>query len=129
MQHEHVLIFDNITIFNDVIYSPELGNRQYRLKLLGSKTADWNGSLYAPGFIYNSTTIDSWVPGIDYHKGDIVVYKNTYYTAIQDLAATDSFILSNWKIINKSDVKTGLLSNFATNAKNSTVYMMSTAVS
>lgn len=117
VQHEHVLIFDNITIFNDVIYSPELGNRQYRLRLLGSKTADWNGSLYAPGFIYNSTTIDSWVPGIDYHKGDIVVYKNTYYTAIQDLAATDSFILSNWKIINKSDVKTGLLSNFATNAK------------
>lgn len=117
VQHEHVLIFDNITVFNDVIYSPELGNRQYRLKLIGDKTAEWDGSLYAPGFIYNSTNIDSWDAGVDYHKGDIVVYKNTYYTAIQDLAASDSFILSNWKIINKSDVKTGLLPNFSTNAE------------
>lgn len=117
VQHEHVLIFDNVTVFNDVIYSPELGNRQYRLKLIGDKTADWDGSLYAPGFIYNSTNIDAWAAGNDYHKGDIVVYKNTYYTAIKDLAATETFVLSNWKIINKADIKTGLLPNFSTNAE------------
>jgi len=116
VQHEHILVFDNATIFNDVIYSPELGSRQYRLKLVGEKTANWDGSLYAPGFIYNSSKIALWKASTDYHKGDIVDYKNTYYTAIQDTAATDTFILKDWKIINKEDVKTGLLPNFATNA-------------
>jgi hypothetical protein len=26
VQYEHILIFDNLTVFNDVIYKPELGN-------------------------------------------------------------------------------------------------------
>ena len=51
VQYEHVLTFDNVTVFNDVIYQPQLGNRQYRLKLVGQKTAEWDGSLFAPGFI------------------------------------------------------------------------------
>jgi hypothetical protein len=113
VQYEHALIFNNSTIFNDIIYQPESGSRQYRLKLVGSKTANWDGSLNPAGFVYNSTQISEWKSGKDYLKGDIVSYKNQYYTATQSIAAATTFNLNYWKQINKSDIKTGLLPNFA----------------
>jgi len=113
VQYEHALIFNNATIFNDIIYQPESGSRQYRLKLVGNKTARWDGSLNPAGFIYNSTQISTWKSGKDYLKGDIVSYKNQYYTATQSIAAATTFNLNQWKQINKSDIKTGLLPNFA----------------
>ena len=119
VQYEHVLIFDNTTVFNDIIYKPELGNRQYRLKLIGQKTGDWNGSLYAPGFIYNSSTIKVWAQGKDYLKGDLVEYKNQYYVALQNITATVDFDFTYWKQINDSEIKTGLLPNFSTIASKS----------
>ena len=79
VQYEHILVFDNTTVFNDIIYKPELGNRQFRLKLIGQKTAAWDGSLNAPGFIYNSGNIQAWQEGKDYLKGELVEYKNQYY--------------------------------------------------
>ena len=57
VQYEHVLVFNNTTIFNDIIYQPELGNRQNRLKLVGSKSGNWNGTLHAPGFIINEDVV------------------------------------------------------------------------
>ena len=119
VQFEHVLVFDNTTIFNDVIYLPELGSRQYRIKLVGNKTNDWDGSLSAPGFIYNSTQVDEWRSGKDYLKGDIVSYKNAYYVALTDLVAANKFAVNSWRIIDKSSIRTGLLPNFATNAAKS----------
>ena len=115
-QFEHVLIFDNTTLFNDVIYKPELGSRQFRLKLIGDKTADWVGDLSPPGFIYNNTRVDAWRGGKDYLKGDIVTFKNTYYVAAQKVPASDNFDLIYWKSIDKAEIKTGLLPNFANNA-------------
>ena len=122
VQYEHVLIFDNTTVFNDIIYKPELGNRQFRLKLIGQKTADWNGSLSAPGFIYNSGDIDAWTGGKDYLKGDLVQYKNQYYVALQNVSATIEFEFAYWKQISTSEIKKGLLPNFATIAAKSQVY-------
>jgi hypothetical protein len=116
VQFEHVLIFDNNTIFNDVVYVPELGSRQYRIKLVGNKTNNWDGSLNAPGFIYNSTQVDAWKSGVDYLKGDIVSYKNAYYVALTDLVAASIFSISDWRTIDKTSIKTGLLPNFSTNA-------------
>lgn len=116
VQFEHVLIFDNATVFNDIIYKPELGSRQFRLKLIGDKTAGWGGALNPPGFIYNNSTVAAWQQGKDYLKGDIVVYKNFYYVAAQDIPAVDSFKVTSWKQIDKSSIKTGLLSNFSNNA-------------
>ena len=113
VQYEHALIFNNTTIFNDIIYQPESGSRQFRLKLVGNKTANWDGSLNPAGFVYNSTQIAEWKSGKDYLKGDIVSYKNQYYTATQQIAATTAFNLNQWKQINKTDIKTGLLPNFA----------------
>jgi hypothetical protein len=114
IQYEHVLTFDNTTVFNDVIYKPELGNRQYRLKLIGQKTDLWDGSLHAPGFIYNSKTIQSWQSGVDYLKGELVLFKNQYYVALNNVAGTTDFNFAYWKQILGSEIQTGLLSNFST---------------
>ncbi len=114
VQYEHVLIFDNTTVFNDVIYEPESGSRQYRLKLIGQKTAAWDGSLYAPGFIYNSGKVDEWNQGRDYLKGDLVQYKNQFYTALDNISAAPEFQFSSWQVLENNEIKTGLLPNFST---------------
>ena len=114
VQFEHSILFDNITVFNDILYVPELGNRQYRLKLIGSKTGSWTGSLTPPGFVYNRDNVDEWQPGVDYKLGSIVKFKNLYYTALTDIVAQTEFVQSKqWQQISKTDIKTGLLENFA----------------
>ena len=117
VQYEHALIFDNTTLFNDVIYMPELGNRQYRLKLIGSKTGSWNGQLDIPGFIYGTDAVDAWQTGTDYKKGTLVSYKNNFYTAINNLIASQEFNPANWTRIDADQIKTGLLPNFSQNAQ------------
>ncbi len=116
VRYEHVMIFDNVTSFNDVIYSPSTGNRQYRLKFIGSKTSNWTGALNPPGFIYNSAKVEEWKPGVDYRKGTLVSYKSNYFVALENVNATELFVTTNWKQINKGSIKTGILPNFATNA-------------
>lgn len=116
VQYEHALLFDNKTVFNDIIYKPESGSRQYRLKLIGNKTANWDGSLSPAGFVYNDKTVDAWKAGKDYLKGDIVEHKGQYYVGTQGITASTTFDLNQWKQIDKSSVKTGLLPNFAHNA-------------
>ena len=114
VQYEHVLIFDNITVFNDVIYKPELGNRQFRLKLVGQKTDNWDGSLSPGGFIYNSNYVPDWSSGKDYLKGDLIRFKSFYYVALENIIATDTFNFSRWKQIDYTAIKKGMLPNFAT---------------
>lgn len=48
---EHVITFNNVTIFNDLIYNPLLKLRQARFKLFTTRAGGWNGRLDAPGFI------------------------------------------------------------------------------
>ena len=117
VEYEHVMIFDNTTVFNDVIYVPALGNRQYRLKLIGKKTGSWSGEMNPPGFVYNNTTVDTWQPGVDYLLGSLVQYKNNNYTAIQDVVASDTFNINYWALLKSGDLKTGLLPNFSYNAE------------
>jgi len=116
VQKEHVLIFDNVTVFNDILYKPELGTRQYRIKLIGNKTTDWQGGLEPPGFIYNTGKVDDWKQNQDYIKGDIVRYKDKNYTAIQDIAGTTAFNFDNWSILDRK-IDSGLSPNFAHNAQ------------
>lgn len=116
IQYEHVLIFDNSTVFNDILYSPNSGNRQYRLRLVGSKTGNWNGSLSIPGFIFNNQSVEFWVSGKDYRKGDLVEYKNQYYVAIQNASGDVEFNLNTFKQVEKDSIKYGLLTNFSHNA-------------
>jgi hypothetical protein len=48
---EHVLIFDNVTNFNDVIYTPLLRARQQRLRFNGFRSNGWYGKMEAPGYL------------------------------------------------------------------------------
>ena len=61
MQKEHLLILDNETSFKDTIYDIDIGARQERLKLVGFKTAGWQGDLYAPGFIIDRALVNEWL--------------------------------------------------------------------
>ena len=117
IQYESTLIFDNIDDFGDIVYIPEQGTRQYRLKLNGAKTGLWTGSLSATGYIYSDPSINAWQPGTDYRQGDIVTYNNSYYTAPIDISAGQTFALSNWTKIKLSDIQTGLLPSFGHNAQ------------
>ena len=117
IQYEHILLLDNVTEFQDIIYLPELGNRQFRLKLVGAKTSSWSGSLELPGFVYNNNKIDEWLPNKDYFKGTIILHKSRYYTALQNIIASDKFQTTQWQILDQSEFITGMIKNFATNAK------------
>jgi len=116
VQYEHALIFDNVTEFNDLIFNPTLGQRQYKMKLVGTKTGSWTGAFSAPGYVYNGNQVAQWRQNTDYLKGDLVDYKNFYYAAKSDLVGSVDFMFSDWIPVDKTKVKFGLLPNFATNA-------------
>ena len=117
VQYEHTLVFDNTTMFNDVIYEPNLGNRQYRMKITGFKTRDWDGSLYAPGFLINHKSVDQWVAVKDYYKGDVVLYKNLYYTARNFIPGEPQFDSNHWYEIDGTLLQKQLIPNLAFNAQ------------
>ena len=117
IQYETTLIFDNVDNFKDIIYIPEQGTRQYRLKLQGSKTSAWDGALSPAGYVYSNPIIKSWQTGVDYRQGDIVTYNNSYYTAPTDIVASQNFALSNWTQITLDSIQTGLLPSFSHNAR------------
>lgn len=79
VQKEHIIVFDNETSFKDVIYNDALGVRQDRVKLVGWKTANWNGDLYAPGYLIDQAKIQSWNQYVDYKKGDVISHQSNIY--------------------------------------------------
>ena len=117
VQFETTLIFDNVDDFGDIIYVPDQGTRQYRLKVSGTKTGVWDGAMSAAGYVYSNPKIIKWQPGTDYRQGDIVSYNNSYYTAPLDIVASSTFALSNWTQITLSDIQTGLLPSLGHNAQ------------
>ena len=117
VQYEHTMVFDNITVFNDIIYQPSLGNRQNRIKVTGYRTRDWDGSLYAPGFLINHRAVDMWMPMQDYYKGDIVEYKNKNYTAKQFIPGTSKFEDNNWYVVDSRILNRQLVMNLASNSE------------
>ena len=117
IQYEHTLVFDNIDDFGDIVYIPEQGTRQFRLKLQGAKTGGWDGALSATGYIYSNPVINAWQPGVDYKQGDLVTFNNALYTSPVDIPASQNFALSNWTRINQEDIQTGLLPSLGHNAQ------------
>ena len=117
VQYEHILVFDNVSDFGDVIYVPTEGTRQYRLKLAGAKTGQWTGALSAAGYIYSNPVIQNWIIDTDYKLGDIVTFNGNYYTATSKIVASLKFDFSLWAQISKSSIQTGLLPTFGHNAQ------------
>ena len=102
VQKEHVLILDNATQFNDTIYNAPAGYKQDRIKVSGYKTIDWYGGFDIPGFIFDQAKISNWEPWVDYNLGDIVKYKEFYYSAEKFLPGVEEFNSGNWvKLANK----------------------------
>ena len=116
VQYEHTIVFDNNTVFNDILYDELVGSRQYRLRLDGTKTSDWNGSFYAPGFLVNYSDVDTWYSYTDYYTGDIVFYKNKYYAAQNFIPGKPKFVASDWYEINGSMLSKQLIPNMASGA-------------
>ena len=112
--YEHLLILDNTSIFNDVMYSPVTGVRQNRIKIVGYTVSEWNGQLDAQGFMFSNNRIEDWVYTKSYNKGSIVKFKNLYWTAIKSVRPSEIFDYDSWVKIDATDISTGLLSNLAT---------------
>jgi hypothetical protein len=56
---EHILIFSNFTVFNDLIYDPLFNLRQPRLLVIGRRSTNWTGRLDAPGYMLINNQIQS----------------------------------------------------------------------
>jgi hypothetical protein len=96
VQKEQVVILKNTTMFNDTIYSPESGYRQERVTVSGYVSTDWYGAFDSPGFIFDQAKIYDWDKWTDYALGDIVKYKEFYYSSKTFIPGTDLFEQSNW---------------------------------
>tara|TARA_A100001015_G_scaffold231170_1_gene261693 strand:+ start:210 stop:13220 length:13011 start_codon:yes stop_codon:yes gene_type:complete len=98
VQKEHMLLFDNSTVFSDIIYDPLTGFRQQRLRLVGWKTAGWNGDYYAPGFVFDAAQVTYWLANTDYRIGDSVEYQGKFYVAKNNHNSGDKFKSENWTL-------------------------------
>jgi len=106
VQKEHVLLLDNTTLFNDVIYDQEPGYRQERVKVIGYKTTDWNGGFDIPGFIFDKAFINDFTPWTDYNLGDIVKHKEYFYSAKQFVVGGENFKSDEWVLLREKPVPT-----------------------
>jgi hypothetical protein len=96
IQKEHAVVLDNTTLFNDVIYDLEPGYRQERIKVLGYLSTNWNGSFNIPGFIFDQANLTDWELWTDYRLGDIVRYKEFYYSAKKFIPGAEKFNFNDW---------------------------------
>jgi hypothetical protein len=119
---EHGIVFDNVTLFNDIIYNLTTGLRQSRINVRGTKTAEWNGTVNAYGFILNQDNVQEWSRELKYVKGQIVLYKNKYWTALKIIEPSNVFRELDWKEIDYEDIQKGLLPNSSTRSYESTLY-------
>ena len=111
VQKEHVVLLDNNTVFNDLIYNPSTGYRQERIRVNGYRSDNWNGGLNIPGFVYDDATYSDWEQWKDYKIGDLVKYKQYYYVALKNVVGTEIFNSNFWYRLNEKP-ESELLPNF-----------------
>ena len=111
VQKEHVVVFDNKTVFDDIIYQPTTGYKQDRIKAVGYRSDNWNGSLDIPGFFYDDATVEQWESYRDYATGELVKYKEFYYVATENISGTENFSETGWYRLNEKP-ESKLYANF-----------------
>ena len=114
--YEDIIVLDNRTIFNDLIYNTVTGERQSRLRLNAATSTQWNGTLNAQGFILNQNNVVEWKANTKYTKGNIVIYKNSYWQASTIIQPKLKFEYADWYKSNYDAIQQGLLQNLATKA-------------
>jgi hypothetical protein len=111
VQKEHVVLLDNKTVFNDLIYQPSTGYRQERIKVLGYRTDDWRGGLNIPGFVFDEVNITVWSAWRDYRIGEVVKHKEFYYVAVSNVTGSEFFDERFWFRLNEKP-ESKLMTNF-----------------
>jgi hypothetical protein len=111
VQKEHVILFDNKTVFNDIIYQPSTGYRQERLKINAYRTDNWQGGFNVPGFVFDDARYTTWTEYKDYKIGDLVKHREYYYVATTNIVGSNVFNDAVWYRLNKQPEKK-LLTNF-----------------
>jgi hypothetical protein len=108
---EHVTVFNDRTVFNDILYDKPTGYRQERIKAQGFRTVDWDGDYTSPGFLFDNVNIDVWQPFTDYRLGDIVAYRSYNWTSLYNQLGSEEFNTSNWSRLDSTPEKR-LVANF-----------------
>ena len=111
VQKEHCIVIDNDTVFADTIYNETSGYRQERIKVTGYRTANWSGTLNIPGFVFDEPKVTKWKSYKDYIIGDVVQYKDKYYTSIVSHTSGEFFNNINWSTLVEKPVNQ-LIPNF-----------------
>ncbi len=108
---EHIVIFDDKTVFNDVIFDVTTGYRQERIKAFGFRTVDWDGDYTSPGFLFDNVDIDAWEPFRDYKLGDVVSYRSLFWVSKLNQDGTEFFNDTSWSKLDSTPTKK-LVPNF-----------------
>ena len=114
--YEHIIVLNNQSVFGDLIYDPTTGARQSRLNIKAITSSRWNGSVDAPGFILNQNNVEEWTGTRTYSKGEIVKYKNVYWSALTIVQPSAIFNFNDWTQSDYTQIELGLLPNIANKA-------------
>ena len=114
--YEHIIVLNNQSVFGDLIYDPTTGARQSRLNLIALTSDDWDGTVNAPGFILNQDNVQEWTGLRTYSKGEIVKYKNVYWSALKIVQPGATFNFNDWAQSDYNQIELGLLPNIANKA-------------
>ena len=114
--YEHMIVLNNQSVFGDLIYAPITGARQSRLNLVCVNTTDWTGQVDAPGFILNQDNVEEWTGLRTYAKGEIVKYKNVYWSALTIVQPSIKFNFGEWTQSDYTQLELGLLPNLSNKA-------------
>ena len=77
---EHSLLISNRTIFGDTIYDNVINQRQARLKIKTKRTAGWDGTLSAQGYIIQGAEL---LPNFDTLASDMGKYNEIGHVPVQ----------------------------------------------
>lgn len=113
---EHMIVLNNKSVFGDLIFEPITGARQSRLSFVGVTSTEWNGTVDAQGFILNQDNVEEWSGLKKYSKGQIVKYKDQYWSAIVIVDPSISFDFNKWVKSDYTQIELGLLPNISNKA-------------
>ena len=111
--YEHMIVLNNKSVFGDLIYEPITGARQSRLNLVAVNSTEWNGTVDAQGFILNQNNVEEWTGLKKYSKGQIVKYKDQFWSAQTIVDPKPTFDFNDWVKSDYEQIEKGLLPNIA----------------
>jgi hypothetical protein len=114
--YEHMIVLKNVSLFGDLVFDPVTGARQSRLNLIAVTTNDWTGTVNSPGFILNQNNVREWTRGTRYSKGEIVKFKDSYWSAATIVQPSEQFNFSDWVQSDYEQIELGLLPNLPNKA-------------